>query len=187
MSMNWLFNQCRRRRQNLCLLASGALPEMERDDLESHLAACADCRSHYEQIKSLTASLADYRDSVASLEPSQAARQTWARAMRAASQPQRTGESRPPVPTRSGWWREIFWPCRHAWGGIAALWFVMWMLNWGQPAIHDGTAPVVITQTFEEQRRLLAELIPATDREPADAPRRQPPPHSERQRPWVIG
>jgi hypothetical protein len=63
----------------------------------------------------------------------------------------------------------------------------MWVVNWGHPAIHDGTAPSAITQTFEEQKRLLAELIPATDREPADAPRRPPRPHSEGQRRWLIG
>jgi hypothetical protein len=63
----------------------------------------------------------------------------------------------------------------------------MWMVNWGQPKARDATAPATITQTFDEQRRVLAELIPATDREPAEAPRRTPLPHSEWQRPRVIG
>jgi len=189
--MNWFPNQCRRFRQSLSLLAGGALPARERDEVERHLADCADCHRHYEQIKNLTASLADYRNSVAGLEPTPAARQQWARAIRAASQPEGASRDNREQST-ARWWHEVFGRGRSAWVGIAVLWIVMWAVNWGRPGSDASTgagsalAPV-ITQTFEEQQRLLAELIPPSDREPAATPRRKRSPRSEGQRPWLVG
>lgn len=184
--MKWFSNQCHRRRQSLSLLASGALPESERKEMERHLVDCPDCRSHYEQIKSVAVSLADYRASVANFEPTQAARRHWARAIRAASQSEGVERGQPKL-ARGGWWHELFWTCRHAWGGIAALWLVMWAVNWERPQIHEAAASATITQTFREERQMLAELLPPTAREPAEAPRRKPSPHSEKSKPWLIG
>jgi anti-sigma factor RsiW len=191
MSMNWFFNPCRHQRQNLRLLAAGVLPEREQRETKRHMAGCADCQAHYQQIRNLAASLADYRGSVAGVEPTPAARQRWARALRSASRSESAGRD----DLKAGlarWWGELFHPYRRAWGGIAALWLVMWAVNWERPGSHGASgagssAPPVITQTFEEERRMLAELIPPADREPADAPRRKPSPRSERPTPWLIG
>jgi hypothetical protein len=188
MNMKWFLSRCRRRQQDISLLAGGALSGAERSEIESHLAVCADCRAQYERIKSVTVPLSGLRASVAQIEPRVAAQQRWARDIRAAGA---QGVAGPMEPDRSfnDWWRELFWSCRHVWGGIAALWLVMWAVNWGQPGSHAAAAsgsPPVITQTFEEEREALAELLPPFDREPAEPPRRNPPPHSERQRAWII-
>lgn len=190
MSMNLFWNRCRRHRQSLCLLAADALPEAQRIELEQHLAACADCRSRYAQVESVTESFAAYRGSVASLEPSPAARQNWALAIRKASQSQPSAQGKP-KPSLALWWRELIWPCRRTWGGIAALWLLMWAANWERPGLRDAAgsssvATSAMTQSFEEERRLLAELIPPADPEPAEAPRRKPSPRSEIQKPQVI-
>jgi len=58
--MKRLFNQCGRYRRSISLLASGALPERDRDAVENHLAACAGCRKYYEEIKSVSAPLAGW-------------------------------------------------------------------------------------------------------------------------------
>lgn len=184
--MKWFSNQCHRRRQSLSLLAGGALPASERKELERHLVVCPDCRNHYDQIKGVAVSLAEYRASVAGLEPTQAERRRWARAIRTASHPEGLGRGLP-KPDEGGWWHELFWSCRHAWGGIAALWLVMWAVNWERPQIHNAAVTSAVTQTFGEERRMLAELLPPTAREPAEAPRRKPSPHSEKSKPWLIG
>ena len=185
MNMNGFFNQCRRRRQSLSLLASGALPETEKNELERHLADCPDCRNHFQQLKGVTNSLADYRESVASLEPTQAAKQRWARTIQAAGQPKRI-EMQKPAPSLTKWWHELFWSSRRAWAGIAAAWLLMWWMNWERPPVHDVAGAFIVTQTFSEERRMLAELMPISNSESADEPRRKPSPHSERQRPWVT-
>lgn len=86
----------------------------------------------------------------------------------------------------TSWWRELFWPCRHAWTGMAALWIVMWGINSGlsggeQNLATSSTAVPAMLQAMKEQRQLLAELIPPSHRQPAEPPRHnQPQPRSER-------
>ncbi|PYK97835.1 MAG: hypothetical protein DME19_14810 [Verrucomicrobia bacterium] len=79
-------------------------------------------------------------------------------------------------------WRELIWPCRRAWAGMAALWLVMWGINRGLSdtpkatrSAHTASASALF-QALEEQRRLLAELIPAVSSQPAEPPRRNPKP-----------
>ena len=90
---------------------------------------------------------------------------------------------------RSGWnaivafWREVIWRSRLAWIGMAALWVALWMVN---RQMDLGSTTVVgahsrptaeAVRAFEEQQRLLAELLqpvaPAAPAEPA-RPRAQP-------------
>jgi hypothetical protein len=87
-----------------------------------------------------------------------------------------------PEPTRAGsnrsWLYELLWPCPQAWAGLAAVWFVVLVLN----STQDGSAEVAnlksvqssssVLVALREQRRLLAELIgPAAPAEPAFVPR----------------
>jgi hypothetical protein len=89
---------------------------------------------------------------------------------------------------------ELFWPCRHAWTGMAALWLVMWGINSGlsggesnQLMAHSAPIPAML-QAMEEQRQLLAELVPPANSQPAEPPRRhQPQPRSEMLTIWIIG
>jgi hypothetical protein len=97
-------------------------------------------------------------------------------------------------PPRNIWlklWTELFWPCRHAWTGLAALWLVLWVMN---SALFrpQTTAPklvrsqtAILVQRLQEQRRLLVELMPPSDNPPAEPPRRNHQPRSQR-RSWTF-
>ena len=83
-------------------------------------------------------------------------------------------------------WRELIWPCRRAWAGMAALWLVLWGINRGlsEPpkaarSARTASAPALF-EALEEQRRLLAELIPPVSSQPTEPPRRNPRPRSDR-------
>ena len=61
-------------------------------------------------------------------------------------------------------WRELIWPCRRAWIGLAAIWLALLAVNarlsdhpiaW--PALGSSSAAEMM-QSWEEQTRVLAEL-----------------------------
>jgi hypothetical protein len=71
-------------------------------------------------------------------------------------------------------WSELIWPSRRAWAGMAAVWLAVVAANleWkttlpAVPAIRSVRAHEV-AQAFEEQRRLLAELLPTAEPLPPD-------------------
>ena len=45
----------------------------------------------------------------------------------------RDGREEKPLAVRALFvvWRELIWPCRRAWAGMAALWLVLWGINRG--------------------------------------------------------
>lgn len=100
---------------------------------------------------------------------------------------------------RNGWklgalvhqaWFELVWPSRRAWGGLAAMWVAIVAVNVGlkveTPAgPHSMRTPTPeLARAFQEQRRLLAELLPPTANPPAETPPANPRPRSERALPW---
>jgi hypothetical protein len=181
--MKWLGNPCGRFRKKICLLLSGALEAQEADEVKSHLDVCEDCREYCRQVKSVTTPLAQWGQSFSHLEPGQTAQRSWAMAVQEAEEPmtklRRVGL------LLLHCWRELFRPFRHAWAGMAALWLLMWgihlHLSIKQPSVsysHSSPTPAVV-QALEEQRQILAELIPPTadnpstvKSPPADRPRR---------------
>jgi len=183
--MKRFFNQCGRHRLGISLLASGALPESERAAIENHLAACAGCRSYYEEIKSVAAPLAGWEKHFAHLEPTEAAGLRWARAVQSAARS--PARRLTPGILLVTMWRELIWPCRRAWAGLAVSWLVLWGINLGlsdapKTAMnaHPASAPAMF-QALEEQRQILAELMPSAGSQPAEPPgRNQPRPRSER-------
>ena len=85
-------------------------------------------------------------------------------------------------------WRELVYPCRFAWSGMAGLWLIFWMVNAhtqlaGTPA---GSPPSARTASeririCDEQRRVLVELTGPIDSSPIERSRRDSPKrHSER-------
>ncbi|HEY9174637.1 MAG TPA: hypothetical protein VI136_20315 [Verrucomicrobiae bacterium] len=86
-------------------------------------------------------------------------------------------------------YRELIWPCRRTWAGLAAAWVALAVFNLTQtePArptlAKSKTPPAELQMAFAEQQRLLAELIgPPPQPSPAAPPRRKPAeqPRSER-------
>lgn len=161
--MKRFFNPCGRYRRDLCLLAGGALPAPERDAIENHLAACADCRKYYDEIKAVTVPLTNWEGNFAHLQPSQTAQRRWAGAVQAASGP---GLVRRPTPAMAfrDWWHDVIWPCRRIWTGMAAVWVVILAANVSlheqSPAIAKSGPSTEMIMALKDQQRILAELLP---------------------------
>lgn len=85
-------------------------------------------------------------------------------------------------------WRELIWPSRRAWVGLSAVWLVIGAADLELKAsspwrLAERSAPAqVVVQAVEEQRRLLAELLPSTQRPPAEPPPPEAPLPSPRPR-----
>jgi anti-sigma factor RsiW len=188
--MKWIPNRCRRRRQGLCLLASGALGEPERIELEQHLGACQECRGYYREIKALTAPLAAWEKDLSAIEATPAARARFSHAL-APRSGERVRERGLSIIVYRIIWRELIWPSRFAWTGMAALWLVMLAVN-GRLSDHrmieacaHPASPQEMAQAWEEQNRVLAELTQPAFVVPA-APSAPPRPRSERARDWKM-
>src|SRR5581483_6401570 len=84
-------------------------------------------------------------------------------------------------------WRELFWPCRHVWSGLAAAWLVVVLVN-ARPGDASPLPTTMATATpaekirlFEEQRRVLVELTGPLELPPVESSQRpRPRPHSQR-------
>lgn len=191
--MTWFRNPCGCSRESLCLLASGALPDAEKGAVESHLAACAACRKLFQELRVLTVPLANWERTFAHVKPDETVQVRWAEAVRAAG---RSTPVRRLAPHRAfhAVWREVIWRCRRAWAGMAALWLVMWGIHvhlsdrqWIAASARPESAPA-IWQSIEEQRQVLAQLLPPANSEPIEPPRRSDPrPRSERLVNWKVG
>ena len=184
--MKWIWNRCRRRRPEICLLAGGALGQEKKIELENHLAACQECRNYYTQIKTLTAPLAGWEKNLSPIQATPAARMRWARAVQESGT---TSAVRQPLLKNAGRivWRELIWPSRLAWTGMAALWLVMRAVN-GRLSDHQiiqarASSTQDMVQAWEEQNRVLAELTQPALVVPATPPI-LPGPRSERERDW---
>jgi hypothetical protein len=128
--MKWFWNRCNRRAE-AGLLAADVLDGEQRRDLENHIAACEECRTYYGEIKIATAPLTGWEKSLSAIEATPVARNRWARALK---------EATPPAPacpqgprSQEGFWRavwrELIWPSRYVWSGLAALWVAMLVVN----------------------------------------------------------
>ena len=86
-------------------------------------------------------------------------------------------------------WLELLWPSRRAWAGIAVLWLALLAANFGMKATATSSTAArshkgELVQAVEEQRRLLAELLPPTKPQPAEPPRPGSRPRSQRVVPY---
>ena len=82
-------------------------------------------------------------------------------------------------------WRELIWPCRRVWAGLACVWAFIIVLNVAnreagpQPTGRTTPPSREEMQALAEQRRMLAQLID-TPRESDKRDTRSPGPRSER-------
>lgn len=161
--MKRFFNGCGRYRQSLCLLAGGALPEPEKDEIENHLAACADCRKYYQEIKTVTEPLTNWAGNFARLQPGPAVQTRWARAVQAAGGPEPVRRLTP-LMAFCGWWHDMIWPCRRTWAGLAAVWVVILAGNYSLQnhspslAAKSPPPPQEMLMSFKDQQKILADL-----------------------------
>jgi hypothetical protein len=84
-------------------------------------------------------------------------------------------------------WIELIWPCRRIWTGLAAIWILIFIVNFSQRAPSEIMArknsppsPEMIL-SFRQQEKLLAELIGENELRTAEPPKIfSPRPSSER-------
>jgi hypothetical protein len=84
-------------------------------------------------------------------------------------------------------WRELVWPCRRIWSGLAAVWVLIFVFNFSQrdkSEMMAGKTPLPspdMILVFRQQERLLAELIGPNEMRIAEPPKTfLPRPSSER-------
>jgi hypothetical protein len=84
-------------------------------------------------------------------------------------------------------WRELVWPCRRIWAGMAAVWLVILVVNFSMRddsqtmAMQSPPPSPEMILTFRQQERLLAELIGPNETRSAAPPPKPflPQPRSE--------
>jgi hypothetical protein len=91
----------------------------------------------------------------------------------------------PPAQTQAAksWIHQLLWPCPQAWGALAAIWVVVFTLNFAsresEPQIAAITPepPREVLVALKQQRQLRAELLSSSDAPVAEPPK-WPAPHS---------
>ncbi len=169
--MTWFLNRCGRHRRSICLLAGNALSELEMNELRAHLANCADCREYHDEMVSLAKPLAGWETNFAHVEPTPEIQSRWEKAIQAVADVNRRKQ-----PVRELTFaatlanavrlsfQELIWPCRHVWAGLAAVWVVIFAVNFSahDPGLIAGKSPPPTREmilTFRQQEKLLAELV----------------------------
>lgn len=169
--MKRFFNLCGRYHRSLSLLASGVLPEPEKEQVEIHLAACADCRKYYEEIRAVAVPLANWAQDISHLQPRPDVQIRWTKAVEAAGR-------REPVRRLTlamafcEWWRGVIWPHRRVWAGLAAVWVMILAGNLSLPGpvrtLAGNSSPQEMVTAFKDQQKILAELM-AGHSDPSEA------------------
>lgn len=163
--MNLFFNSCRRQRRDISLLVAGVLPESGRDAVQQHLAVCPACRQYHDEIKTATAPLASLREDLAALQPTPAARERWAAAIQAVAVPPRPASAAVFAAGHGFSWREVLWPYRRVWAGLAPVWVVIIVGNLSlrgpapAPAASASPAPQMTAMAFKDRQNMLAEVM----------------------------
>jgi hypothetical protein len=162
--MKRLLSGCWNYREAISLLAAGALQEQERAAIERHLESCQRCRESYRELEWITVPLAGLRTLSSQIEPLPGARARWARAVREAGV---AGPRRSRVGKSSFLFgcRELVWPHRYAWLGLAAIWIAFWIVNSmcydsADTPLKAGGRPQANLPALRELRLRLAEDVP---------------------------
>lgn len=93
-------------------------------------------------------------------------------------------EQQPPAAFWLLVWRELFWPGRFAWSGLATVWVLLIALNFIQHEASSQTKSVSAPMgvSFREQQRMLNDLLADRTQINPDADRQKifsPKPHTE--------
>jgi hypothetical protein len=139
------------------------MPAPERDAIENHLAACADCRNYYDELKAVTVPLRNWEDNFSRIQPDPTVQRQWARAVQAAGRPEPVRRLTPAMAFLD-WWQDVIWSSRRVWAGLAAIWIVLLVVNLSgreqSPAIAKSGPSAAMMMALKDQQRILAELLP---------------------------
>ena|SRR3989442_1083175 len=150
--MKRFFNPCARYRESICLLASGALPDQEKTDAQDHLTACADCRKYFDEMKAVTAPLANWERSFAQIEPDPTLQMRWTNAISAEAPEESCDRLSIRTAFHRCWW-ELLLPVRWHLAAMGAIWMIAAILN-----IEPSPTPATMAQSKPPPRQLLMAL-----------------------------
>jgi len=183
------FHPCRKYRESLCAVMSGDISPEDHAALEDHLEVCAECRKYRNEIGGVTALLSAGGELFRDVDPSESTRSRWARDFQKAVEPANHSRRlwpRPKVLCRFlDWCRDMVWPSRRIWAGMAAIWLVILGLNLSQRTKEqaqgsNGPSPEMI-RAFLALEGFLPGSTPSADAHEAEPARqRSPRPRSER-------
>jgi hypothetical protein len=183
--MKHLFDPCSNYREDLCAATSGDLAATDRVAMENHLKTCAGCQKYRDEIGSVTALMAVGGKLFANIEPRETSRIRWARDFEAAIEPASS--------IAAGlfrrflhWSRDMVWPCRRIWAGMAAIWVIIACLNISQMTKEKALAAhrpsPEILRAFLAVEGFLPGPTGKTDRKAGAPKSRSPQPETTRQR-----
>ncbi|HEV2694217.1 MAG TPA: zf-HC2 domain-containing protein [Verrucomicrobiae bacterium] len=156
---------CRQHRQDVSLLAAGALSSAEQAVVQKHLSSCPACQEYFVQIKAVTMPLAAWVERLPQVGPSQAAQQRWTKAIRAAGQSASVHKTSP----FQLLWQKLILPNRHTWASLATVWILLVAFNLAlrnqSPASDIKPMTASAVASYGEQQKLLNEMF--ADRSPA--------------------
>lgn len=169
---------------------SGAYLDSELDakttaEIQQHLLACAACARAFAEDAKLDAQI------TATLRRGERTAVVWesieAQVVSAAC-PTVQASHPPPISRPALWWREWLWPCPQAWAGLAAVWVVVWAVNFATPEPKPMLETRRVTppspqmrQILKEQKQMLAELGGVAEQLETERPGRiTPQPRSQR-------
>jgi anti-sigma factor RsiW len=168
--MKRLFDPCRKYQVDICAVGSGELPAADRACLERHLESCADCRRYRDEIGDVTALLSTSGKLFGEVEPREATQIRWQKDIEAAIKPA------DPITTRVfrgllDLCRDMIWPARRIWVGMAAVWVLVLTLNVSsrsneQTQVRRQPAPEFIRALLAREGFLPGAGRPAEGREP---------------------
>jgi anti-sigma factor RsiW len=184
--MNRSLNACGHYRADLCLRASGALMDEGSAKVENHLATCGGCRKYYDEVKSVTAPLANWEKAFSHIEPNQTVQARWAKEFRAATEPVHQPRFGVSISVLD-WCRDLIWPGRRIWAGFAATWLLILAVNFSTrdttqslPIKTSRPSPEML-RAFLRSEAFLAELTKTGESRMAEPPKPSlPTPRSER-------
>lgn len=130
--MKRLFHSCGRQRRRLSLLAGGALPESERSAAQAHLAECAECRRHFEQVLAVGRALHSLRERTPEIEVGAAWQRRWRQALQ-----ERDRSRRSVVESPLNWWRTAMPGQRATLAGLSAVWMLILFFRLTAPDVPD--------------------------------------------------
>jgi len=178
--MRRFLNECGHYRASLCLLAGGTLPDFERAGVKNHVANCAGCRKYYDEIKSLTVTLSNWENPFSHIEPDQNTHARWAKDFQAATEPIHPSRFEFII-SFLDWCRDMIWPCRRIWTGLAAVWMVILAVDFSaRDATQSPAKPEMLRALLESEGFLAESTSPHESRVATPLKPSLSPPRSER-------
>jgi hypothetical protein len=158
--MKRFFDPCSHYREKISLLVSEASPEAGRTGLEKHLSNCADCRRYRDEIVLVAGALLAWKENFANVRPDDEALARWDGDFADALKPNRVVADAFALRVL-GWCKDMIWPMRRIWAGLATVWVVILAANFSERSPSIGSvaksaapSPELVRAFFEGEGSL---------------------------------